>query len=97
QIHMIGELFAGLHRGDVRIDENDPEMRFAKRFQGLRARIVEFPGLSNLERTGAEKKHRHFLPFVHAALALRRLPATLRNRSKRNWVSRGPGWPSGWN
>ena len=48
EIDGVGHILAGLHGGDVRIDQHRVDALFLQGFQRLRAAIVELARLSNL-------------------------------------------------
>ena len=57
EIYVVGHAFRSLHRGDVGIDQYCLYALFTEGLEGLRARIVEFTGLADLQCPGAEQKH----------------------------------------
>ena len=63
EIDLVGDAFAGLDGGDIRVDEDGPDAFFAQGLQGLRTGIVEFAGLPDLQGAGSE--HEHLGGFLH--------------------------------
>ena len=53
-VSMISELWIGHDRRRIRIDQDDPITFLLERFASLRARIIEFAGLPNDDRAGAD-------------------------------------------
>ena len=60
EINLVCYALAGLHRGDIRVDEHCVDTFLAQGFQRLRAGVVKFTCLTNLEGTGTENKN-----FLH--------------------------------
>ena len=88
EVDLIGNSLGSLDRGDIGIDENGLDALFAEGFQGLRAAVVEFAGLADLE--GARSEHQYFLDCgVDHNWEIK--------SSKMNSVSSGPLEASGWN
>ena len=52
EINLIGKPFGSLHRSDVGVDEDCLNILLPHSLEGLRAGIIEFSGLPNLERSG---------------------------------------------
>ena len=71
EVDAVGEVLAGLDRGDVRIDEDGGDALFAQRLERLRTRVVELAGLADLQRARAEHQYTARLAgqvlAVHAA------------------------------
>ena len=84
EIHLVGHPFGGLHRRDVRIHEHCPDALFPQGLEGLRAAVVEFSGLADLQRARAQDEN-----FPDHSREM--------NSSNRNSVSTGPPEASGWN
>ena len=59
EIDLVRNAFGSLHRGDVGVDEDGLDALFAEGLEGLRAAVVEFAGLADLE--GARSEHQDFL------------------------------------
>ena len=57
EINLVSETVGSLHGGDVGIDENGLYTLLLQSLQSLRAGIVKFAGLSNLEGTASKQKH----------------------------------------
>ena len=53
----VGHFRIGHDGGRVGIDQNDPNALFAQHAAGLGARIIEFRGLADHDRTGADDHH----------------------------------------
>ena len=60
EINLVCYALAGLHRGDIGVDEHCVDTFLAQGFQCLRAGVVKFTCLTNLEGTGTENKN-----FLH--------------------------------
>ena len=60
EINLVCYALAGLHRGDIRVDEHCVDTFLTQGFQRLRAGVVKFTCLTNLEGTGTENKN-----FLH--------------------------------
>ncbi len=59
EVHLVGYSFARLDGGDVGVYQNAANTFFAQGLECLRARVVEFSGLSDFECAAA--KHEHLL------------------------------------
>ena len=57
EINLVGNAFRRLNGGNVRIHEHALNSFLAQSLQGLRARVVEFACLSNLQGTAAQHQH----------------------------------------
>ena len=53
EIHRVGHILAGLHRGDIRVDEHRVDALFLQRLQGLRSAVVELARLTNFQGSAA--------------------------------------------
>ena len=54
EVDLVGQPFAGLDRGDVRVDEDRGDALLLERLDRLRAGVVELAGLADLQRARAE-------------------------------------------
>ena len=53
-VRPVGELRIGHDRGRVRVHQDDPVALVLQRLAGLRAGVVEFDGLTDDDRAGAD-------------------------------------------
>ena len=56
EVDAVGEVLAGLHGGDVGVDQHHPDALLLERLDRLRAGVVELAGLADLQRAAAEQQ-----------------------------------------
>ena len=91
-IGRVGQLRVGHDRRRVRVDQHDPVAFAFQRLAGLRAGIIEFAGLPDHDRAGADDQDG---VEVGAPRHSRSISRDKPSRTDR-WLSCGPGLASGW-
>src|SRR3989344_3538868 len=105
EVDRVGKSFVSLYGRDIWIDKDDVHTLFFQRLDRLRARVIEFTGLTYLEAAGAEEQDLfwflgHMILRNHAAQSsfkARPFFNDAMNSSNIHAVSVGPGEASGWN
>src|SRR5262249_17154829 len=96
EVDRVGDLRVGHDRRRVAVDEDRPDAFGAERAAGLCPGVVEFGGLADDDRAGAEDQDRLRLVAGPPRRTARGLRQAATNRSKTASASSGPGAPSGW-
>ena len=92
-VDRVGHVRVGHDRGRVGVDQDHPVALLAQRLAGLRAGVVEFAGLADHDRAGADDQDALDVgAFWHVSVP----PSCAMNRSNRPATSCGPGLASGW-
>lgn len=55
--HLVSHALAGLHGGDVGVDEDGLDLLLLHRLDGLRAAVVELPRLADRQPAGPQDEH----------------------------------------
>ena len=57
EVNAVGNTFAGLHSGNVRVNQDAVDTLFLQGFQGLTAGIVELAGFTDFQRSGTQEQY----------------------------------------
>ena len=90
EVDRISDPLRRLYCSDIGVDEDGMDSLFLESLQGLRSGVIKLARLADLEGTGPEEEDLLVFLYVHEFRSLIK-------SSKKNSVSIGPPWHSGWN